>query len=77
LNHRGARGPGGDPWHIEKCGRLITAPPPENGVTTHVAVLDGLHWGSNVDELAADGEIITIPALLHVGASDVPVPMLT
>jgi hypothetical protein len=38
--------------------RLITAPPPENGVTTHVADLDGLRWGSIVDELAADGEII-------------------
>jgi hypothetical protein len=31
---------------------------PDKGVTTHVAVLDALRWGSKADELAAAGEIV-------------------
>jgi len=44
--------------HVEKCGRLLTAPspaPPE--ITTHIVILDGLRWGPP-GEVAADGEII-------------------
>ena len=45
--------------HLEKCGRLITAPEPHApGITTHTAILDGLRWGSDVSEVPADGEII-------------------
>jgi hypothetical protein len=45
--------------HMEKCHRLITAPAPTPpGVTTHVAILDGLRWGSDASEIPADGEIV-------------------
>ena len=45
--------------HLEKCGRLIYAPSPEPpAVTTHVAILDGLRWGSDVSQVPANGEII-------------------
>ena len=45
--------------HLEKCRRLITARPPEAPeVTTHVAILDGLRWGSDASEIPANGEII-------------------
>jgi hypothetical protein len=45
--------------HIEKCARLIHTPTPSaSTITTHVVVLDGLRWGSDVDELPADGAIV-------------------
>lgn len=43
--------------HVEKCGRLITALARDDDVS-HIAVLDGVRWGSNADEIPADGEII-------------------
>jgi len=45
--------------HLEKCHRLITAPPPDApDVTTHVTILDGLRWGSDASEIPPSGEII-------------------
>lgn len=45
--------------YLEKCRRLLTAPAPiRPAVTTHVAILDGLRWGSAAADLPADGEII-------------------
>jgi hypothetical protein len=45
--------------HLEKCRRLITAPSPDApAVTTHIAILDGLRWGSDVSQIPANGEII-------------------
>jgi len=45
--------------HLEKCGRLISAPEPDTpGITTHITILDGLRWGSDVSEIPPNGEII-------------------
>jgi hypothetical protein len=45
--------------HLEKCGRLISAPAPDApGITTHITILDGLRWGSDVSEIPPNGEII-------------------
>lgn len=45
--------------HIEKSARLLVAPDPEApDITTHITILDGVRWGSNVDEIPDNGEII-------------------
>jgi hypothetical protein len=45
--------------HIEKCARLLVAPEPEPpAVTTHVTIIDGVRWGSDVAEIPESGEII-------------------
>lgn len=43
--------------HVEKCGRLLTAPArPE--ASTSIVILDGVRWGSAAKEMPASGEII-------------------
>jgi hypothetical protein len=45
--------------HVEKCARLLVAPPPDApAITTHITILDGVRWGSDVTEIPESGEII-------------------
>jgi hypothetical protein len=44
--------------HVEKCLRLITSTVPTGEIAAHIAVLDGVRWGSNSDEIPDDGEIV-------------------